>query len=72
MLRAYVRPQVLTELTADQKKVQQWTGELKYCDDIMIMFKYLVHVLSHHMAYPPAEQSLELLLHCTRRHRHHL
>ena len=61
-LSAYKRPEgELPKLSKDQKLVQRWTGDFKYIDNILVGTMLYVHALSRHMAFPPAEPSIQLL-----------
>ena len=64
-LREFVRPSPLPMLTKEQKVAQQWIGELKFCDSIVIHLKYVVHELTRHMSFPPVPVITELLTLCT-------
>ena len=64
-LREYTRPSPLPPLTKEQKMAQQWIGELKYLDGVVIHVKYIIHELTRHMSFPPVPTATELLTHCT-------
>ena len=64
-LRDFVRPSPLPPLTKEQKNAQQWIGEVKYLDTIILHVKYVVHELTRHMAYPPMPTSTQLLTYCS-------
>ena len=64
-LRDYVRPLPLPPLTKEQKTAQQWIGEVKYLDTVIIHVKYVVHELTRHMSYPPVPTATTLLTYCS-------